>query len=139
MPKICAIGAARSKAKMGSETERLKVRLEELERELAQTKTDKDTEIQQMRETAEKAQASLESELKNAVLQAELDLAALDALREEHQRALEREQKLVEEEKKRTDLWIGDLPSGFESEKQEKICQLQNLPVSVRMCTKVRA
>ena len=49
-------------------------------------------------------------------------------LREDHQRALEREQRLVEEEKKRNDLWVTDLKSGFEAERlswHEKISQLE--------------
>ena len=114
---------------MGTETEQLKARLEELERQLTQFRTEKDEEIQQLRDKAEEAQAnleqqlrhsvSLEQELKSAALQAELDRhTALDTLREEHQRALEREQELVEEEKTRTEYWIGDLKSGFVLEKQ---------------------
>ena len=124
---------------MSTEAERLKRRLEELERALTQLKTEKDEETQQLRNEAEEARAnleleqkrsaSLEQELKSAALQAELDRhRALDALRAEHQIALEREQKLVEEEKKRARDWITDLKSGFELEKrsfQEKISQFE--------------
>ena len=43
---------------------------------------------------------TLEQELKSAALEAELDRhKALDALRAEHERAIDREQNLVEEEK----------------------------------------
>ena len=126
---------------MSTEAERLKRRLEELEKALTQLKTEKDEETQQLRNEAEEARAnleleleqkrsaSLEQELRSAALQAELDRhRALDALRAEHQRALEREQKLVEEEKKRAHDWITDLKSGFELEKrsfQEKISQFE--------------
>ena len=124
---------------MSTEAERLKRRLEELEKALTQLKTEKDEETQQLRNEAEEARAnleleqkrsaSLEQELRSAALQAELDRhRALDTLRAEHQRTLEREQKLVEEEKKRAHDWITDLKSGFELEKrsfQEKISQFE--------------
>ena len=108
---------------MGTEAEQLKAKLEELERALTQLQTQKDEEIQQLRDVAEEAQAnlkleqqrsaSLEQELKSAALEAELDRhKALDALRAEHQRAIEREQNLVEEEKRRAHDWITDLKSG---------------------------
>ena len=124
---------------MGTEVEHLKAKVEKLERALAQLQTQKDEEIQQLRDIAEEAQAnlkleqersaSLERELKSAVLEAELDRhKALDARRAEHHRALEREQNLVKEEKKRAHDWITDLKSGFELEKntlQEKISVLE--------------
>ena len=125
----------RSKSKMENvEAEELKRRVQEVERELAQTREDKEAETQQLRTEAEDALASLESEqqrsaklqqeLRDTALQAEIDKhRALDYLREEHQRALEREQRLVEEEKKRNDLWVTDLKSGFGTERLEK-----NLP-----------
>lgn len=121
---------------MGTEAEQLKAKLKELERALAQLKTQKDEETQQLRDVAEEAQANLkleqermECELKTAALEAELDRhKALNALRAEHQRAIEREQNLVEEEKRRAHDWITDLKSGFELEKntlQEKISVLE--------------
>ena len=129
----------RRRAKMGTEAEQLKVKLEELERALTRLQTQKDEEIQQLRDEADEARATLEleqkrsanleQELESAALEAELDKhRALDALRAEHQRALEREQKLVEEEKKRAHDWITDLKSGFELEKQslqDKVSQLE--------------
>ena len=91
----------RQRAKMGTEAEQLKAKLEKLERALTQLQTQKDEEIQQLRDVAEEAlkleqerSANLERELKSAALEAELDRhKALDALRAEHQRAIEREQK----------------------------------------------
>ena len=124
---------------MGTEAEQLKAKLEKLERALTQLQTQKDEEIQQLRDVAEEAQANLkleqersanlERELKSAALEAELDRhKALDALRAEHQRAIEREQNLVEEEKRRAHDWITDLKSGSELERntlQEKISVLE--------------
>ena len=122
---------------MGTEAEQLKAKLEELERALTQLKAQKDEEIQQLRDVAEEAQAnpkleqqcsaSLDQELKSAALEAELDRhKALDALRAEHQRAIEREQNLVKKEKAHD--WITDLKFEFELEKntfQEKIYMLE--------------
>ena len=80
-------------------------------------------------ETAREHSASLEQELRSAALQAELDRhRALDTLRAEHQKALEREQQLVDEEKKRAHDWIADLKAGFESETlnlRDKVSQLE--------------
>ena len=126
----------RRRAKMGTEAKQLKGKLEELERALSQLKTQKDEEIQllcdEVRATLEleqKRSTSLEQEPKSAALEAELDKhRALDTLRAEHQRALESEQKFVEEEKKHAHDWITDLKSGFELEKQrlqDKVSQLE--------------
>ena len=130
----------RKRAKMGSETDQLKAKVEEeLERTLTQLEARKNEEIRQLRvvadeahsnlETAREHSASLEQELRSAALQVELDRhRALDALRAEHQKALEREQQLVDEEKKHARDWIADLKSGFELETlnlRDKVSQLE--------------
>ena len=43
----------------------------------------------------------------------------LDTLREEHRRALERDQRQADEERRRVDVWIADLKKGFEIEKRQ--------------------
>ena len=58
---------------MSTEAERLKRRLEELEKALTQLKTEKDEETQQLRNEAEEARANLELEQKrSASLEKEL-------------------------------------------------------------------
>ena len=70
---------------MGTETEQLKARLEELERELTQLRMEKDEEIQQLCDKAEEAQANLELELRRSVsLEQELKSAALQAELDKH-------------------------------------------------------
>ena len=54
------------RAKMGTEAEQLKTKLEELESELNQPKTQKDEEIQQLRGKAKEARTDLELEQKRS-------------------------------------------------------------------------
>ena len=58
---------------MGTEAEQLKAKLEKLERALTQLQTQKDEEIQQLRDVAEEAQANLKLEQqRSASLEQEL-------------------------------------------------------------------
>ena len=125
---------------MDTEAEQLKVKLMELERALTQLQTQKDEEVQQLRGKAKEARANLkleqkcsarlDQEHKSTALEAEPDRhKALDALWAEHRRALQREwrvldreQKLVKEEKKHAHDWITDLKARFELEKQWMKC-----------------
>ena len=125
------------------EATQLKERLAKLEAELTDARAkivEKDNELEQARVATSEAQARLEGQRRHAdELERELERCrlrsklekhnALDVLREEHKRALEREQRQVDEERRRVDCWIADLKRGFELEKQQleqKVAELEH-------------
>ena len=101
------------------ETAQLKDRLAKLETELDQARSVTSETQAQLEEQRQQA-GELERELKNFNLQCQLEKHdTLDTLREEHKRALEREQRQADEERRRVDVCKADLKKGFEIEKRQ--------------------
>ena len=120
------------------ETDQLKARVQELKAELAALRTAKSDEIQRLRDAVSAGQTALQEErahstalakdVRDAEVTAELERhRALDALRREHEHALERERQLVAEEKRRAEQWIGDVKKGFQVERRSLLEQIARL------------
>ena len=105
------------------ETNQLKVRVQELEAELAALRTTKDNEVQWLQHAVSAGQTALLEESKDAEVTAKLERhRALDALRQEHEHILERQ--LVAEEKHRTEQWISNIKKGFQVEQRSLLEQI---------------
>ena len=120
------------------ETDQLKARVQELEAELAALRTAKDDEVQRLQDAVSAGQTALQEErahsttlakdVRDAEVMAELERhRALDALRREHEHALERERQLVAEEKRRAEQWISDIKKGFQVERRNLLEQIERL------------